>query len=177
MVALSGRRWQKRLDVGILKGVKAKIHIANNQHFKSQGKNNMEKITVKTAINDSIEKVWKYFTETKYIKQWNSPSDDWHTTNASNNLIIGGNFSYTMATKDGSLSFDFAGVYDDIKETKYISYTLGDGRKVEVFFVSNGNRTEVTETFETEEQNPTEMQRAGWQAILDNFKKLVESRN
>lgn len=134
------------------------------------------KITVETLVNAPIEKVWKYFTEPAYIKQWNNASDDWHTPKATNNLSIGGRFSYTMAAKDGSFSFDFGGVYDDIQENKYIAYTLGDGRKVDILFSSTGENTKITETFEAEEQNPIERQQGGWQAILNNFKKLVEEK-
>lgn len=137
----------------------------------------MEKITIKTTVNAPIEKVWKYFTEPEYIKQWNNASPDWHTPTAANDLTIGGKFSYTMAAKDGSFSFDFEGTYDDIQQNKSIAYTIADGRKVEVTFVTNGSPTEVIETFDPESQNPIEMQRAGWQAILDNFKKLVEEEN
>ncbi len=134
------------------------------------------KITLETLVNAPIEKVWKYFTEPAYIKQWNNASDDWHTPKATNNLSIGGRFSYTMAAKDGSFSFDFGGVYDDIQENKYIAYTLGDGRKVDILFSSTGENTKITETFEAEEQNPIERQQGGWQAILNNFKKLVEEK-
>ncbi|WP_199119883.1 SRPBCC family protein [Pedobacter sp. ASV28] len=136
----------------------------------------MMKITLETLVNAPIEKVWKYFTEPAYIKQWNNASDDWHTPKATNNLSIGGRFSYTMAAKDGSFSFDFGGVYDDIQENKYIAYTLGDGRKVDILFSSTGENTKITETFEAEEQNPIERQQGGWQAILNNFKKLVEEK-
>ena len=137
----------------------------------------MEKITIKTTINAPIEKVWKYFTEPEFIKQWNNASPDWHTPAATNNLTVGGKFSYTMAAKDGSFSFDFEGNYDAIQENKYISYTIADGRKVEVIFGVSNDTIMVTETFEPEGQNPLEMQRGGWQAILDNFKKLLESSN
>lgn len=137
----------------------------------------MENISIKTTINAPIEKVWQYFTEPAHIKQWNNASPDWHTPAATNDLTIGGKFSYTMAAKDGSFSFDFEGIYDDIQENKYIAYTIADGRKVEIIFEANGDTVEIIETFEAENQNPVEMQRGGWQAILDNFKKLVESEN
>ena len=126
----------------------------------------MQSITIKTIVNASIDKVWKYFTEPEYIKQWNNASEDWHTPQASNNLTVGGSFSYTMAAKDGSFSFDFVGIYNDVQENKYIGYTIGDGRKVEVLFVANGDETEIIETFKTEEQNSVEMQQQGWQAIF-----------
>lgn len=137
----------------------------------------MENITIKTTINAPIERVWTYFTKPEYIMQWNNASPDWHTPAATNNLTVGGKFSYTMAAKDGSFSFDFEGIYDDVQENKLITYTITDDRKVEVIFEVNGDIVEVTETFEAENQNPIEMQRGGWQAILDNFKKLVESSN
>ena len=135
----------------------------------------MENITIKTTINAPIERVWKYFTEPQYVMQWNNASPDWHTPAATNNLTVGGKFSYTMAAKDGSFSFDFEGIYDEIQKNEKITYIITDGRKVEVIFEVNGDIVEVTETFEAENQNPIEMQRGGWQAILDNFKKLVES--
>lgn len=135
----------------------------------------MEKITIKATINAPIEKVWKYFTEPEFIKQWNNASPDWHTPAASNDLTVGGKFSYTMAAKDGSFSFDFEGTYDDIQENKHVAYTIADGRKVDIIFEVVDNTVEITETFEAESQNPIEIQRGGWQAILDNFKELVEN--
>lgn len=106
--------------------------------------------------------------------QWCQASDDWHAPRAENDLKTGGKFSTTMAAKDGSFSFDFGGVYDEVTEHKLIKYTMGDGRKVSVVFNAQGNATEVIETFEPESTNPEEMQRGGWQAILDNFKKYTE---
>ena len=148
---------------------------SNNHQITKNKQPNMENITIKTTINAPIEKVWKYFTEPEFIKQWNNASPDWHTPAATNDLTVGGKFSYTMAAKDGSFSFDFEGTYDDLQENKLISYTIADGRKVEIIFEAEGDTVEITETFEAENQNPIEMQRGGWQAILDNFKKLVES--
>jgi len=135
----------------------------------------MEKITIKATINAPIEKVWLYFTEPEFIKQWNNASPDWHTPAASNDLTVGGKFSYTMAAKDGSFSFDFESIYDDVQENKYIAYNIADGRKVDIIFEVVGDTVEITQTFEAESQNPIEIQRGGWQAILDNFKELVEN--
>ena len=135
----------------------------------------MEKITIGTNIKAPIEKVWQYFTEPEFIKQWNNASPDWHTPAASNDLTVGGKFSYTMAAKDGSFSFDFEGIYDDVQENKHIAYTIADGRKVDIIFEVVGDTVEITQTFEAESQNPIEIQRGGWQAILDNFKELVEN--
>ena len=135
----------------------------------------MEKITIGTNIKAPIGKVWQYFTEPEFIKQWNNASPDWHTPAASNDLTVGGKFSYTMAAKDGSFSFDFEGIYDDVQENKHIAYTIADGRKVDIIFEVVGDTVEITQTFEAESQNPIEIQRGGWQAILDNFKELVEN--
>lgn len=132
-------------------------------------------ITVEATINAPVEKVWEYWTEPQHVMQWNNASDDWHTPKAENDLREGGNFSYTMAAKDGSFSFDFGGVYDKVKEKELIEYTIGDGRKVKVFFLANENETSVIESFEAEDINSIEMQKGGWQAILNNFKKHVES--
>lgn len=131
-------------------------------------------ITVQSTVNAPVEKVWKYWSEPAHIMQWCQASDDWHSPRAENDLKTGGKFSTTMAAKDGSFSFDFGGVYDEVIEHKLIKYTMGDGRKVSVAFNAQGNATEVIETFEPESTNPEEMQRGGWQAILDNFKKYTE---
>ena len=133
------------------------------------------KITVETTVNAPIEKVWGYFTQPEHITKWNNASDDWHTPNASNDLRVGGNFVYRMEAKDGSFGFDFGGVYESVDQNEYIEYTIGDGRNVKVKFTAQGNKTDVVETFEAEEINSIELQKGGWQAILDNFKKYTES--
>jgi uncharacterized protein YndB with AHSA1/START domain len=132
-------------------------------------------IKIETTVNAPVEKVWSYWSEPKHITQWNQASDDWHTTSAENDLRPGGSFSSRMEAKDGSFGFDFGGTYDAMEENKLIEYTLGDGRKVRVIFSKDSNATRVEESFEAETTNPTEMQRAGWQAILDNFKKYTEA--
>jgi len=132
------------------------------------------KIIVETTIHAPIEKIWICFTTPAHIMQWNSASSDWHTPKAENNLVVGGRFNYTMAAKDGSFSFDFLGVYDEIILHKRIAYTLGDGRKVTVDFKNMDQQTLITETFEAESQNDPARQKAGWQAILDNFKRYVQ---
>lgn len=132
-------------------------------------------ITVQTTINASVEKVWKLWTAPEHITKWCAASDDWHTPRAENDVRVGGKFLSRMEAKDGSFGFDFGGIYDDVKKHELIEYTIGDGRKVSVQFSSEGNRTKVVETFEAESTNPIEMQRGGWQAILDNFKKYVEA--
>jgi len=132
-------------------------------------------ITIEASINAPVANVWKFWTTPKDIMTWNSASEDWHTTKAENDLRVGGSFSSRMEAKDGSFGFDFGGVYDVVETNKHIAYTLGDGRKVDIRFESNGNTTKVTERFEAETENSVEMQKAGWQAILDNFKKYAET--
>ena len=132
-------------------------------------------ITIEAIVNVPVEKVWELWTDAKHITQWNYASDDWHCPAAENDLRPGGKFSSTMAAKDGSFSFDFWGVYDEVKPNELIAYTMGDGRKAEVHFAGKGKSTYITSTFEAEKENPIEMQRGGWQAILDNFKKYAES--
>jgi uncharacterized protein YndB with AHSA1/START domain len=132
-------------------------------------------ITVETTVNAPVAKVWEYWTTPKHIIQWNAASDDWHTTRAENDLRVGGNFLSRMEAKDGSLGFDFGGVYDKITENDFIEYTMGDGRKVEITFSGDENETTVVETFEAEDTNSIEMQRGGWQTIMDNFKKYTET--
>jgi uncharacterized protein YndB with AHSA1/START domain len=132
-------------------------------------------LTVEAVINAPVNKVWDCWTNPQHITQWNYASDDWHCPSASNNTVAGGIFSATMAAKDGSFSFEFGGVHDDVKENEWIASTMGDGRKMKVVFSANANKTIVTENFEAEGMNPVEMQQAGWQAILNNFKKYTES--
>lgn len=136
---------------------------------------NKKSITIESIINAPIDKVWKLWTEPEHIKKWNNASPDWHTPFAENDLKAGGKFSSRMEAKDGSFGFDFGGVYDDVKTNELIAYTLGDGRKVKIIFSAQDNKTKVVETFEAESENPIEIQRGGWQSILDNFKNYTES--
>lgn len=132
-------------------------------------------ITVETHVRGPIEKVWKDFTDPDAVRAWNAASDDWHTTHGENDLRTGGSFTYRMEAKDGSQGFDFGGTYDEVATHERIVYTMGDGRKVEVSFVPDGDSVRVIETFDPETLNSQEVQRTGWQAILDNFKKYSES--
>lgn len=132
-------------------------------------------IQIKTTINAPVEKVWKYWTSPGHIMQWNNASDDWHTPHAENDLRVGGKFLSRMEAKDRSFGFDFDGVYDQVIAHERIAYTLGDGRKVNFIFSGNGNKTKITEIFDAEKTNSIEMQQAGWQSILDNFKKYTEN--
>lgn len=132
-------------------------------------------ITVEAVVKAPVEKVWKSWSEPQHITKWCAASDDWHAPFAENDLRTNGTFKTTMAAKDGSFSFDFGGVYTKVEQHKLIEYTIGDGRKVKIVFTPNGNETKITESFDAENQNPVEMQRGGWQAILDNFKRYTEA--
>lgn len=131
-------------------------------------------IKVETVVNAPIEKVWEYWVAPKHIVKWNNASEDWHTTETKNDLKIGGKFTSRMEAKDGSFGFDFGGVYTEVRLYEVTSYVLGDGRKVEINFINEENKTKIIENFEGENENPPEFQQMGWQAILDNFKKYSE---
>jgi uncharacterized protein YndB with AHSA1/START domain len=111
----------------------------------------------------------------EHITKWSNASDDWHTPYAENDLRVDGKFLSRMEAKDGSFGFDFGGVYNDVKNQELIAYTLGDGRKVNIHFTNKDGGTKVVETFEAEDENSLELQKTGWQAILNNFKNYVES--
>jgi len=131
-------------------------------------------ITVETTVNAPIEKVWKFWTTPEHITKWCAASDDWHTPYAENDLRAGGKFKSRMEAKDGSAGFDWEGVYSNVEVNQLIAYEMGDGRRVKIVFSDLGGTTKVTEIFEPENTNPIEMQRGGWQAILDNFRKYTE---
>ena len=137
--------------------------------------NTSTKITVEANVNAPVEKVWKTWSEPQHIKNWCAASEDWHAPKAENDLRTGGTFSTRMEAKDGSFGFDFGGVYDNVKKNELIEYTMGDGRRVHVAFSPSGDQTKIVETFDAEATNSVEMQRGGWQAILDNFKKYTEN--
>lgn len=132
-------------------------------------------ITIEAIVNSQIDKIWKFWTSPEHIVKWNHASDDWHTTAATNDLKVGGKFSSRMEAKDGSFGFDFWGTYDEIILNKKIAYTLGDERKVNVTFTKKDNGVEIISKFEAENENPVEMQKEGWQMILNNFKKYAEN--
>lgn len=137
-----------------------------------------EKTTIKieTIVAAPVKIVWKSWTQPNHIIHWNFASDDWHCPHAENDLREEGKFVWRMEAKDGSVGFDFVGEYRKVKPNQLIEYTIEDGRKVKITFDEEGNQTHVTEVFEAESQNPLEMQKGGWQAILNNFKKYVENR-
>ena len=133
------------------------------------------KITVEAFVRAPVETVWRAYTTPDDIKQWNTASDDWHTTESTVDLRVGGEFSSRMEAKDGSFGFDFAGTYTKIVPYELIEYSFGD-RNAVVEFAPDADGVNVRVTFDAESQNPVEQQRQGWQAILNNFKKYVETR-
>jgi uncharacterized protein YndB with AHSA1/START domain len=134
-----------------------------------------KKITIEATVQAPAEKVWSYWNGPTHIQKWANASDDWHTPRAETDLKVGGKFLSRMEARDGSVGFDFGGVYDAITIHEYIAYTIDDGRKVSINFYPQGNATRIVQTFEAENVNPLEMQQGGWQAILNSFKKYAES--
>jgi len=132
-------------------------------------------ISVQVLINAPVEKVWKYWSLPNHITKWNNASPDWHTPRAENDLRTGGSFTYRMEAKDGNIGFDFFGTYEKVIPNQQINYVLGDGRRVEITFIPLEQTTAIVELFEAEEINTTELQRNGWQAILNNFKSYIET--
>ncbi len=133
------------------------------------------KITVETLVNAPIANAWNAYTSPEDIKQWNTASDDWHTTKSTVDLRVGGLFTSRMEAKDGSFGFDFAGTYTKIVPQELLEFTFGD-RVGSVEFVPGNHGVTVRVTFDAESENPVEQQRQGWQAILNNFAKHVEAR-
>ena len=132
-------------------------------------------ITVETTISAPIARVWEFWTAPEHIVNWNFATDQWCCPSAENDLRPGGEFNWRMEAKDGSMGFDFTGTYDKIEQHRRIKSTLDDGRKIEITFSSIEDSTEIIKTFQAESSNPIEMQQAGWQSILNNFKKYAES--
>ncbi len=133
------------------------------------------KITVEKVVRAGIEPVWDAWNTPADIKRWNSAQDDWHTTESTVDLREGGKFSSRMEAKDGSAGFDFEGTYTRVVPHETIEYRMSDGREVSVEFVPQADGVLVRETFDAETENPAELQRQGWQAILDSFGRHVEA--
>ena len=133
-------------------------------------------ITVSATVNAPVETVWALWTGPEHIVNWNNASADWCTPRAENDLREGGRFTYRMEARDGSMGFDFTGEYTKVVPNKEISYQIADGRTVSIFFTEDGSTTHIKESFEAESTHPEEMQRTGWQAILDNFKQYAETQ-
>jgi uncharacterized protein YndB with AHSA1/START domain len=135
------------------------------------------KITIETIVKSDLDTVWLAWNNPEDIKQWNAASEDWHTTESTVDLREGGTFSSRMEAKDKSMGFDFGGTFSKVIENQLIEYSIADGRSVVIEFSLVGNGVKVEETFEVESQSEAEQQRQGWQSILNNFAKHVESKN
>lgn len=133
-------------------------------------------ITVQTVIHAPMDKVWEYWNQPEHITQWAFADDSWEAPSAENDLRVGGKFKTVMAARDKSAQFDFGGTYTAVEDHGLIEYDMDDGRHVKVEFTQTPEGVTVVETFDPEGENPEEMQRAGWQAILENFKKHVEQK-
>ena len=133
-------------------------------------------VTVEISINAPIAKVWEVWTSPEHIIHWNNASADWHTPKAENDLKVGGKFVFKMEDKDGTFGFEFEGVYTEIITNELIAYKMGDGRHAKINFSSHEDETKIIETFEAEDINTIDLQRNGWQAILNNFKKYTEGQ-
>lgn len=136
---------------------------------------NKTPLTVEAVVNAPMEKVWEYYNSPEHITQWAFASDDWEAPAAENDLKVGGKFKTTMAAKDKSASFDFGGTYTAVKENELREFAMDDGRHVKETFEQTPEGVKITVTFDPENENPEDFQKQGWQAILNNFKKHVES--
>lgn len=133
------------------------------------------KITVQTTVSADTKKAWDFYTNPEHITKWNFASEDWHCPSAENDMRIGGKYSARMEAKDGSWGFDYEAIYDEVVNGENFTYTLADGRQVNVNFKNLGDKTAVTVIFDAETENSEAMQRDGWQAILENFRKYAEA--
>lgn len=134
-----------------------------------------QKITIEVQVAAPVQKVWDYYNKPQHITQWNFAHESWQCPSAENDLRAGGKLISRMEARDGSFGFDFEATYDEVIDHKRIVYTIADGRKVETNFADAGGKTRIVTVFEAESENPVEMQKGGWQAILDNFKKYTEA--
>ncbi len=131
-------------------------------------------ITITALVKAPPEQVWRLWTEPAHITQWNFASDDWCCPRATNDLCVGGSYTARMEAKDGSFGFDFGGMWFEVTDGKSLGLKMGDGRSARTTFTPEGPGTRVTTVFDAEGTHPLEMQRDGWQAILNNFKGYVE---
>lgn len=160
---------EKVINMGMEKGMIATLEKLDELLL------NISKVTITATINADIKKAWDYYTKPEHIVKWNFADPSWHCPSASNDMRAGGKYSARMEAKDGSFGFDFEAIYDEIVNGEKFTYTMPNGRQVTVVFKKNGKQTEVIVTFDPERENPIEMQKGGWQAILDSFAKYAET--
>lgn len=135
---------------------------------------NTTKITIQAVVAADRQKVWACYTQPEHITKWNFATDTWHCPAASNDMRVGGKYLARMEAKDSSFAFDFEAVYNEIVEGEKFTYTMPDNRVVQVSFEQTDDKTRVTLIFDPENENPVDLQRSGWQSILDNFRKYAE---
>ncbi len=134
-------------------------------------------ISIETEVKATPAQVWDAWVTPEDITRWNFAIDEWCCPSAELNLEVGGAFKYRMAAKDGSMAFDFEGTFIKVIPQNAIHFALGDNRVVTVEFIETATGVRVVETFDAEDEHSAEMQKQGWQSILNNFKKHVESKN
>lgn len=132
------------------------------------------KITIQAVVAADRQKVWDRYTQPEHITKWNFATDTWHCPAASNDMRVGGKYLARMEAKDGSFAFDFEAVYNEIVDGEKFTYTMPDNREIQVSFEQTDDKTRVTVTFDPENENPVDLQRSGWQSILDNFRRYAE---
>lgn len=133
------------------------------------------KITVETIVQSDLAAVWRAWNTPEDIMKWNAASDDWHTTISRVDLRPGGRFYARMEAKNGTVGFDFEGVYSNVIDKQLIEYAMSDGRTVSVSFEEVADGVRVTEVFDADNEYSPEMQQEGWQSILESFKRYVEA--
>lgn len=136
---------------------------------------NALQITIEATVSADLQKAWESYTQENHIVNWNFASDDWHCPSAENDLKTGGKYKARMEAKDGSFGFDFEATYDEVVPMSKIVYTIADGRQCTITFENHGGQTLVRTVFEAESINPPELQKQGWQMILNNYKSYTES--
>jgi uncharacterized protein YndB with AHSA1/START domain len=134
----------------------------------------MEKISIQVTIQAGLKKVWDYYTNPAHIIHWNFADPSWHCPRAENDMRVGGIYNARMEARDGSFGFDFKAIHTEIQEGKHFTYEF-DGRTAHIEFKDLNEQTEVVVTFDPESENPIELQRNGWQSILNNFKNYAEN--
>ncbi len=136
----------------------------------------VNKITIEidVMVNVSVAKAWAVFTQPEHVVNWNFAHESWHCPKAESDLKVGGRFNYRMDARDGSFGFDFCGTFTKVEAPNHLAFSLDDERLVSVTFSDEKNGTRIVEKFEAETENSIELQREGWQAILNNFKRYAE---
>lgn len=152
------------------------LPLSYTSHLIKRKMEQLAKITVEATVQQPVEKVWELWNNPADIMEWNNADPSWHTPSSENDLRAGGKFKNRMEAKDGSFGFDFEGIYDTVELHKEISYSMGDGRKATTIFTEQDGSTDIATTFDAETENDPEIQKQGWQAILDNFVKYAASK-